>query len=191
MRHNIGKLAYLEGAVFLQGNTPVFVHSARSDQEIHVSELGDRDREVSTIPLQSLNLNPPKLGYMNSRGLARYLVRVPSRNWRQGITNRNTQVLSWGTTSDFPRFNSISFTDEHSKGLKLLLQNDYPSISYAMEALNRGDCYEIALSRVLGLDSNLNLLYKGRAIGSFANEQISLQEHFQHMLSMVEDTLNV
>lgn len=190
MRHNIGKLAYLEGAVFLQGNTPVLVHSARSDQEIHVSELGDRDREVSTIPLQSLNLNPPKLGYMNSRGRARYLVRIPSRNWRQGITNRNTQELSW-TTSDFPRFRSVSVTEDHVKGLKLMLQNDYPSIPYAMEALSRGDCSEIALSKVLCLDSNLNLLYKGRSIGSFANEQISLLEHFQHMLTMVEDTLNV
>lgn len=82
----------LEGTVVSYNDRPVLVSSVGSDGvEINNFYNGE---SLGVVELGDLDFTPFKLGFVNHRGIATYLARVPKRdNWKQGMRENNVRAL--------------------------------------------------------------------------------------------------
>ena len=118
------------------------------DQQFLCSVTDHRGREVLNVPMGSLNLKSPPLGYVNLYGETLYVKRMPKRSdWRQGIREQNVNM---------PR----------RTPLRLLYQpvfNEYESLQDAAEhAINLHESR--AFHRKFCVLSDGNIQYRGSKV---------------------------
>lgn len=134
-----------------------------------------------TCSIESLNLKPIPLGYINERGTAKYVYRVPSRQWRQGITTRTVH------TKGGPIRISRSFLQP--------MQNNYPSFNEAKHALSTGVVESMALNPefciCMGNNNSFTVLYKETTVGVVDKDsnKIVLKNKFKYLKEFAKEVL--
>lgn len=118
------------------------------------------------IPLSDLDLEPPKLGYVNLDYESSYISRVPKKYWKQG-QNKNTILAG-----------SKHVGNNHYQKILLNFSKPFPSLEQCVEVVYNEEAISRAFHRnfcVMGLDDNQHLFYKNYRVGLVNPKNLDLQ----------------
>lgn len=172
----------LNGSIVSLKQTPVYVMDVglRGAQCIEMTS----GREVF-CELDSLDVSPIKLGFLNTPNGITYMSRVPKRNdWRQGLRRGNT-----GFTYN-PNLLSIDPEDRvFSRSLRDVIKGKYPQFRSALTYVkDKGQSR--AFHRHWAVDKNLNVLYRGgNRVGSVVGGKPVLKGKFSYLSEYLEECL--
>jgi len=157
----------------------VYINSIEGDDGELLAVTTDTETGThSRLLVDSLNLIPPKLGYvMSGHYGCCYVQRNPSRSFRQGISNDNTKALA---NSNF-RFGHLS-----KQEMVNLINGIYPTVFEAREQAIE-ESTEVAFSRVFSIDRDCTVRYRTRVVGSWEVESFTLLPKFKYLYEMLKE----
>lgn len=134
------------------------------------------------VHLDELNLEPVKLGYVNSQGLVTYLQRVPIRRGpnNQGLRRENC-ISSGQNIFTLP-----------NKALRQCIIGDYPSFANVLAALDKDKTNRksLAFHRHWAVYRGKALLYKNNLpVGSIVDGVAVLEDRFKHLKEYLGECL--
>lgn len=132
---------------------------------IGVSYAEEYDQpQPKKVLLSQVDLRPFTLGYVNYQGHAHYLVRLPSRQWRQGATRGNIKNISNARVQN----TNVPLGRE----LTRIIKNKYPTPSAVRELMSHSIAHAVALSRTIAIrhsgtnpDKEVEVWRRGHKIG--------------------------
>lgn len=140
------------------------------------------------VPLADLDLTPFRLGYMNSNRMAHYLMRIPSRQWRQGLRSGLIYSATGGGGRDVYR-DPVAFIN--------MVRGIYPTPDDALDMLANDEADACAFSRSFALVRSSHkkprffLHWKGRQVGEarMGDRRIdfALDKSFEYLSEMLEE----
>lgn len=150
----------LSETIVLYGDKPIYI-AALDGRTALCRELPTQNRV--DIPLSDLDLTPISLGYINEDKEAHYVMRIPARQWRQGLRSNQLSCPSgWNRTYNI--YKSVGFYNS--------VINRFPSPSECYEGFINEEFQSKAFSKSFALiktsrrDGGMNLAYKGRVVGT-------------------------
>lgn len=147
----------LSGTVVFHKGSPVYVYNVHSWDEVEVASCG-RYSIHYYCPFNELDLNPPKLGFVNTDYQCQYLVRDPARQWKQGF--RQNQISREGFRT--PNINSVEMSN--------MYRNVYPSLDNCIELLSCGEAESQAFHKLFAISllekSKFRLLFKTKVVAN-------------------------
>ena len=165
----------LGGSVVSKDGWPVYIDHVSGIGEVAYRKLGAM--KWQTCKLQELDLSPIKLGYVNYRDSAQYLVRMPARVYRQGVRENTCRA------KENNRWMRIRLFDG---GMANTAMGIYPSIDVCLDDITNDDVTGRAFSRIFAIRkqrNNLSLQYKERRVGlvNSDNGEMSLAPEFCYL----------
>ena len=161
------------------GRIPIIVREICSETG-HVSYTTTQG-DVGVCTVESLNLEPVPLGYVNQSRACTYTARIPARHWRQGL-----------------RANLLHFSGRYSKRVNLnspnlvnTILNNYPTMSDCFEAILNEEVLEKAFSRNFALGklslTRQSLLHKTIPVGEIEYVNGGFSHHFASGYSYLQE----
>lgn len=135
------------------------------------------------ISVHEIDPNIPELGYVNFRGQACYVVRVPKRRcWRQGIRYTNLRSLSGFPVHEIP-FSAIG---------KMML-HEYPSFEDCLRnikkaAQGRNKLHSIAWHLDWAMDISGRVYYQSDEVGALIEERVSLHPEYTYLQEALDES---
>lgn len=135
--------------------------------------------------LSELNLEPPKLGYVNMNPFACYVSRMPVRHFRQGF-RRNTIRATNSLLGNMGIHIDKSFLNCY--------KNIYPDLDHAVESVYNEESSSKAFSKnfaVSRMEELISLDYKGRQVGrvNTKTQDVTLDNNFLFLEEVLEACL--
>ena len=170
----------LDETVVTLAGRPVMVNGIDPMCKVHhIDVLTGND---SVCDLDELCLTPVKVGFVNFRGDAYYIVRKPMRrDWRQGLRIANVTCIN----KEFPR--GITLAD-----IGRSIINDYPTFVEVVKTLrNTEDVHSIAWCREFALGRKGQLFHADSLVGyfNFGNGEFTLKEEFDYLKESLGENL--
>ncbi|NOQ73264.1 MAG: hypothetical protein GQ574_14755 [Crocinitomix sp.] len=141
-------VVYKKSLVFVvdvaRGKAPTFAYVNRPDE----------GEDIKEGLLKDVDLTPIKLGYSNTGVVAKYLMRKPSRRWKQGVDKGG--VVAQSTFG-------LGFIGVGTKDLKFVHKGHYPSLEEATNRAKEGGGV-VAFSRTFAITAKGEIEYKGAHI---------------------------
>jgi len=156
-------ISRLDGSLVIIKGLPAWVTGLQDDVVLY-SRPGNL--KVDSAPIEDMNNSELPLGYMNGEGVLRYVVRMPSRQWRQGLRRQSL-------------FDTVSrcYVSPQEKGFSNTLLNIYPSLGDCMESISCGESSSKAFCRsycIYNLNGNkYGLSYKNYRVG-----EVNMSKHY-------------
>lgn len=164
----------LEGTIIRYGDDPVLV-TGHEDFNIFIKFLDGTKREIVSIKDKNLNFKSIPLGYVNYKGGAYYLQRVPERRWKHGISRAGIYSVTKNAPTDYLL----------GKPLVSTVKNIYCSYDRALIEIEKPSINSIAFNRILAIKKedlgNKKLNYKGVEVGYFERERVILGKEYTHL----------
>lgn len=112
-----------------------------------------KNQEVVHIPYLDIDLTPVQLGYLNLDKTCVFVSRIPSRSWKQGLSQETINYESSKPRAwpPFELYNTI--------------ENIYPSFEEARLMVNTKEREKVAFSREFAVGKD-QLFYCGRLVGN-------------------------
>jgi hypothetical protein len=152
----------LAGTIVSYNNSPVLVQEAHGEGFI-VELLDTRKRKL--VGAKDIDINPVKLGYVNTDVGASYVGRKPIRkDWRQGFRSNNSFILS----DDFVNVDGIPF-----KNLAHTIKGKFPPVKDSLDKAKAINA-KVAFDREWAVDNDNNLFYKEEVVGKWEDERFIL-----------------
>lgn len=164
----------LRDSLILYKGQPKVVVEVKKNGTVLMSDLVGGDWVEGEM--KDINNSDIPLGFINYKGYANYLVRLPKKQYRQGITPGVVQNIT-------KKANFNPFVPEICK----TILNSYPSISDSIERLECGEAYSCAFHRNYAIGAKLVggkylLMYKQFQVGTifqtYGNINIDLSKDF-------------
>lgn len=133
-----------------------------------------------TVRLEDLDLKPIPLGFVNHKGVATYVMRVPRRDdWKQGVRNKTLHGIGGVPVEKLPHTALIQPID-----------NLYPTFNEAFD-LVMGEMSCVAWCRVFAITSRRRIIYKGLGdVGRVSPDRVpTLYDNKQHLQQALEASL--
>ena len=132
---------------------PAMVTNIYGDNTVEYQDLYDSSYKVA--PLGEMDLDPVPLGYVNYKGIATYLSRIPKRqDWKQGLRDGNVRRVGGG----------IDYPDIKPKALAetiLAIYPPYKKVLVALSKLTKKNLFSLAFCRDFCITTDKSLFYKG------------------------------
>lgn len=154
---------------------------------VHWSPLGSGT--VKKTSIKKLNNSNIPLGFVNTHTRAKYVVRIPKKQYKQGLRQNNLTVLPYNDN-----FNPLT------KGFVNCVLGIYPSVEDCMELVTCGEMESCAFSRKYSLSlgptpDKYELTYKIYSVGtiSITNHNIvkyDLFEKYSYLKEDLEEVIN-
>lgn len=162
----------LVDTVVMLGDVPVYIMGINADCTVNYSDLGGTRGGVCN--LDDLNLTPVKLGFVNHKGSAYYIVRKPMRrDWRQGMRLCNVTC----TNKPIPR--DMSLVD-----IQNTIVNNFPTLDEVKGQFKSGANWgSLAWCRLFALNRRGQLLHASDVVGYYNKEtdKFVLKEEYQYL----------
>ena len=171
---------YLRGSFIKCGDRIGRVTEVDSDGIAYVDIGGN----MKTFPYESLDLSPLELGYVYSPKNDRtyFIERMPSRQWRQGLTSDNTtdrlgSYLEFNTRMDY---------------MNRIVKGRFPHVNRALR-LARKTGKSIPFSRDYVISDNGYVFFKTIRVGSFDKKtmKFSLLDNYFFLERELEEYVDV
>ena len=168
----------LRDTIVRHRNTPVWVRGVGPGMMTVIEYLLTGRR--TEVPLDTLDLEPVPLGYVQVGDRYVYLTRVPKRDdWRQGLRHNTMRLVDQGP---------MSVKQLPNDSMARCIRNDYPNFEEAKQELNLGRevvawCREWAISPWA-------VYHKGREVGERPNGEIRLFQDKNYLQESLEDAIN-
>lgn len=168
----------------LDSGEPVYIHDVDLGNGLcSVNSIAKEDDEIKLVSLDKINCKPPRLGFVNTRGVATYVSRMPlRRDWKQGLRRENM------SSSTVP-IREVKWSD-----LANCILNKYPKLDKAYESISKqgSPLKSIAFHRHWALTKFMDITYKGSTIvGKFDPKtfEITLNESYNHLYECLQESL--
>jgi hypothetical protein len=175
----------LTGTIVRVGEVPVYVSSVTKTRQegiickIHDLQEPDADGDGKFVSVDTLNLKPVPLGYINYGVSCYYLVRKPMRNdWRQGLRRGNSAFVGEEGFFELP-YQELSQT----------ILGKYPKVRDALALVETRRKDKVAFSRDFAVGHYKTLHYKGRCVGTF-DKQPALDKKYFYLNEYLQETLD-
>jgi hypothetical protein len=178
----------LSETVVLHNKIPIYVGSLEGSTAL-CRKLPSSTRV--DVPLHLLDLTPIKLGYVNELKECYYLMRVPARQWRQGLRSSQLMCLNNWTRN----FNMV-----RSSGFYNMVMNKYPTLAECFESFVNEESVTKAFSLHFALhksnrkDFGMNLAYAGSIVGTAAmgdsRVTTTLAPKYSYLSELLEEERN-
>lgn len=185
MRHEIGKVGYLEGTIVSYKGLPVYIQDAMQDGFVATYLNNQREKFLIKRDDKDLNVSSLPLGYINThRAGALYLMRTPERQWKQGISNATLKYMDQKSkiVGGFP------ILDFREEAFAMFVGN-YTHIEDAIEhatALNK----PWAFHRHFAVDRDNQLFFKTKKVGTINKRKvISLEKTYSYLHEMCNEVI--
>lgn len=166
--------ARLEGTIIRYEDDPILV-TGNEGFDIFISYLSGTKKELVSIKDSKLNFKAVPLGYVNYRGRAYYLHRIPQRRWKQGLSAAGV----YSVTPNAPIENLLR------KPLVATIKGIYCSYDKALSDIQNKTMVSIAFNRVIAIRKedlgNIKLEYKGTEVGWFEGDKVILGKDYVHL----------
>lgn len=154
--YNYANTRLVDSLVRLEDGSPFYVLTVQNDG--YVIGIVNNNHKELRVPIKDLNLEPVKLGYMNSKRKAGYLMRIPERKWKQGLRERNIYSKDGVTVNIL------------SPNLFNTIRGIYPSLKDCVDYLYNDEVLSSAFSRdfsvyTKGASKKIYLRYKYFTVG--------------------------
>ena len=180
----------LEGTLVRVGEEPFYITRVTTTENVDIEDDDDdeedhqgdivcegvliKDNSKSIVKVDSLNLCPVPLGYVNLNEDVIYFVRKPMRNdWRQGLRENNSASVG-AEYYGLPDY----------KHLRQTILNIYPSVKTCQEYLKLG-YRSVAFSRDFAISAK-NLFYRGRICG----EGLELYPKYNYLKEYLNEVID-
>ena len=137
-------------------------------------------REIKSVKI-------PNTGYYNHRGVCLYLMRMPCRRYKHGLSRENITCLvpEGYEVDDLSRSKMKNAHDLvsslQSKSHYNLYMNIYPTLEETI-ALLQDNAYIIAFDRQFAVDRELSVYYKNGKVGNITKAGgVSFFKKYQHL----------
>lgn len=158
----------LSGTIVKHGNSLVYIKSVYNDGSF-AGVIIMPDEEDIAGRAQDLDLSPIKLGYSNFTGSPEYIVRIPARKYKQGLSVNN---LRQGSGGDRPIDSYLQLLDSH--------ENNYPPLATCLEE-GGAWCRTWA---VVGK----RLFHKGKLVGKALKAGFKLAPEHEHLQEDLDES---
>lgn len=180
---------YLCNSIIMIDNIPAIVKNVTRNRvdnsfKLHfVPSISENSENRKTIDLndENVSLKPFLLGMCDILGInnaytVHYLCRMPSRQWKIGLS---TRVLSVVKICGFNNYNTRSVLS--SVGLVNTIQNNYPDLDQARSILqNHDETLGVSFSRHFSLEEENRINYKNHGcVGLFKSNKSADFELFE------------
>lgn len=175
----------LRGTVITYKGHPIHVERIRGGGLVEGFFLATNRFNGERIHLNDCDLSPIRLGYINLKRDAVYITRMPQRQYRQGLNQRQI-VLSKKKRNMPPR---LIF----SKPLTDMLSDRYPDIDTCLDLLQNDEKTSVAFSKKFSLTKDnrksIGLEYRGKIVGRVNNSDndIVLEKKFLFLKELLEE----
>jgi len=169
---------YLNNGVFLHGRNIVRVREVEEDMTVIVDVLNKQ--QMGRVPIKEISMKPLTIGYYYSQSNDKcvYLVRLPMRGWRQGLTSGNCRAKNV----------SAFGLDIHEPNFHKMIWNEYPSVQEAKDYAKKvRDCYPF--HRAWAIDRYGKLYYKTEVVGEMDGTEYHLFKTFHFLKELLEEAL--
>ena len=166
---------YLVNSIVMYDGKPATVLKADDigggEFEILLVRL-DRGKKIRVRTDDSLlELEPPKLGYINAGGKAVYLHRDPVRYYKRGLSSENVRNQYFS-----------------SDAVTTIANDDYPSFSTAMDSIEHSMVSSCAFSCNFAVDKK-GLYFKKRKVGKVVDGKATLDKKFSFLSNKLEESI--
>lgn len=170
----------LRNCVVMRNGEPFFIETALMDGQVRGTPLTGKGLDecvMERVPFsfdEGFSLQTVPLGFMNTRGDARYLSRVPQRRWRQGLVADSVQGGAMSTRAFF------------TKSFYNMVSGEYPSVGECIDRVASGEVRSRAFNRKFAVSYRrgerdiFSLVYKRTVIG-IVNRDGSYELNSKHM----------
>ena len=171
---------YLHGSIVLHKGEPVYISRVRKGMQAECWPVGKGDEEPHLVPVQELDLQPIRLGYVFQSSIRKtmYIERLPTRAWRQGITRSNCRARG-----------DIGFRMPHydSRFMKEIIKPTYISLNKAARKARKHGI-EIPFCRTMSVDSSSLIRYKTKIVGEYTDKKIHLMKRYTYLAELIKET---
>lgn len=183
----------LGDSIVLHKGQPVYVVEVRGDEGGRAIIRSIPQNNTVGVPLSELDLTPVRLGYVNEDGDAHYAMRVPSRQWRQGL--RSSQLISL-PSGNWRGRNRITTSSNFAN----TVVGNYPSPISCYESIVNGEVNGQAFSRSFAIvrtnrrGPSYNLCYKATVVGTAhvgdSRMILTIAPKFSYLTELLEEERN-
>ncbi len=168
---------YLNGSYVQWKKDVVYVRNIMEDMTVECMVVST-GKDV-LVKLSELNLTPVKLGYVfdEEQKKSYYIERIPSRAWRQGLSNANVRAKN----NRFFRMQRPS----HSL-TKAIFSDTYPSLVRARTRAKK-EHVEIPFNRMFTIDKNFIIRYKTQVVGEWLKNEFVLFGEFSYIKELLKE----
>lgn len=162
--------------VCTKDGTPVYVDGCFSDditdeRMCRVYLLSGGKKSSKNISLNTIDLTPVKLGYVNLQPRCVHVSRRPVRAFKQGLS---ISVLTFSSSTD--GFRDWPFMPMHNT-----IKNIYPTLKECKKSLEDSLALQIAFCRDFSIDNTGLLFHCGETVGAFDGKRCSLNKNYTYL----------
>jgi len=171
----IGRL--VQTTIKIKG-VPSTILRINADREVKYVHLIEQEMRYISLDDEGVDLTPLKVGYLNCRRGASYLVRDARRRWKQGLDQQGISVEGDNyLVHDF--YSSQEFLD--------CLEGKYPSLLEA--TFTAKDKHKsVAFNRKWAVGPTEELYYRGKIVGN-SKDGLHLNEVYKYLKELLEEVL--
>jgi len=177
----------LSGTIVRLGGLPIYISEVYDDWSVRAKYLlSYKDLRIpNLLNSEQLDISPVPLGFCQMEESASYLMRIPRRRTKQGLSEDSIN------SHDAPR-NSIMESKAYSQSLGNTIINKYPPLKAALKMLGKG-FNSVGIARNWALyhqGTRILLLYKYHGqVGELANGVFSLTEEYRYLQESLDEEL--
>lgn len=173
----------LNATIVRLNNLPVYISEVREDWSVVIKYL--LSGKSSTLPdirtVEGLDISPVPLGFCQVGDTAAYLMRMPRRRTKQGLSEDSICMHNY-----MGRI-SVRESGAYAKALANTILGVYPSIKNALSILERGVASSVAISRNWSLSSKHLIQYKYFGnVGTYTGGQFLLDGDYSYLQECLE-----
>lgn len=157
----------LRHSVVRFGGQPVVVEEVGGKEMVGITNILTGERLTANV--SKLDLTPVPLGYMLHGKSLYYVMRKPTRKYKQGLCGENV-MFKLVSGDEVP----VSYC---GKSIGKTIAGDYPSIEEAFNLVRKGKAKAIPFSRewaVAEREDELCILYRGETVGFVGDTFVSI-----------------
>lgn len=175
---------YLKGTIIRLEKEPIYIQgSSYSRGRVLLKYhpiIGSKKVELISCKDEALDYNPVNLGYCSDGRNLGYLLRMPSRTWKQGLSSKNLRVIG-------DLYFAWMADDLSRKLLYKAIKGNGTPYKKALEGVNGG-----VINRRLSVHpATKNLHYRGSIVGVAKEKEIILVPAFSYLDKLVEEATRV
>lgn len=165
----------LERTVVMYNDHPFFVDCVGGARQVALRDLDTMNRaHVIHLDDPNLSFQPPRVGYINTEGGARYLSRTPERRWKQGTSKGSLKTAGGG---------GVSEELFYSKGMIDCFKGDYPNFEEAVIRAKEIGA-SVAFHRNMAVNHLGSLFFRGNRMGKVTEDGVKLMTVFKCLEGM-------
>lgn len=166
----------------------IYILSIEDDEQVEYLDLNTQRINLTKFNSEDFDFTPVRIGYVNYRGVANYIIRNPIRQFKAGTAPTNCHIVPINIKLlDHKKIARVSESQMRSlefNSIELLdaLNNNYPSIENIVKDMKENKAIiSLAFDKQFAIDYKYNIYYRNKLVGKFIDNNIKLLDQYEYL----------